>query len=366
MPAGPRVIALLLTAFALAACGKSATHASRPPFAVVTQKAEPQSYDSLITLTGTVRAQVQSDLSFRISGRVVARDADVGQHVAADAVLARLDPTEQQADLKAAKAGLAGAQATQRQADAAFARQKTLLANGYATQAAFDLAQRADRTAAGSLDAAQAQVAMARDSLSYTELRAGHPGVITARNIEVGQVAQAAQTAFTLAQDGPRDAVFALYESAFARKLSSPVIALALVSDPSVKTSGRVREVSPVVDVKTGTVQVKVQIDPDGPALPLGAAVTGSGRLRLDNVFVLPWTALSAKDGKPALWLVDPADDTAHLRPVKIALYAREWIVLNGGLKAGESVVVEGGKFLREGQIVAPRQTVSSKQEAAP
>ncbi len=356
MPAGLRVIAPLLTALALAACGKGAPRAERPPFAVVTQKAEPQSYESLVTLTGTVRAQVQSDLSFRISGRVIERNADVGQHVTADSLLARLDPTEQQADLRAAQAGLEGAQATMRQADAAFARQKTLLANGYATKAAFDLAQRARRTAAGSLDAAQAQVAMAKESQSYTELRAGHPGMITARNIEVGQVAQAAQTAFTLAQDGPRDAVFALYESAFTRKLSSPVIALSLVSDPSVKTTGRVREVSPVVDVRTGTVQVKVQIDPNGPALPLGAAVTGSGRLRLDNVVVLPWTALSARDGKPALWVVDSADHAAHLRPVTIALYAKEQIVLGDGLRPGESVVVEGGKFLREGQVVAPRE----------
>jgi membrane fusion protein, multidrug efflux system len=356
MPFGSRAIALLLTALALAGCEKNAPHASRAPFAVVTQTVEPQSYDTLITLTGTVRAQVQSDLSFRISGRVIERHGDVGQHVTADEVLARLDPTEQQADLKAAEAGLAGAEATVRQADAAFARQKTLLANGYATQASFDLAQRAQRTAAGSLDVAKAQVVATQDALSYTYLRAGHAGMITARNIEVGQVAQAAQTAFTLAQDGPRDAVFALYESAFTRKLSTPVIDLVLVSDPSVKTTGRVREISPVVDVKTGTVQVKVKIDPKGPVLPLGAAVTGSGRFRLDNVIVAPWTALSAKDGKPALWVVDPADHSVHLRPVSVALYAKERIVLNGGLKPGESVVVDGGKFLREGQIVAPRE----------
>ena len=111
-----------------------------------------------------------------------------------------------------------------------------------------------------------------------------------------------------------------------------------------------------MVDVRKGTVQVKVQIDPNGPVLPLGAAVTGSGRLRLDNVFVLPWTALSAKDGKPALWVVDPADRAVHLRPVTIALYAKERIVLDGGLKPGENVVIEGGKFLREAQIVAPRE----------
>jgi RND family efflux transporter MFP subunit len=352
----PRLALLLLACAPLAACGEPAAPKPRAPFSVVTQTLQPESFASDITLTGTVRAQVQSELSFRISGRVIERKADVGQHVEADDVLARLDPAEQEADLKAAQAGLAGAEATMRQADAAFERQKSLLASGYATQAAFDLSERAQRTAAGSLDAAKAQVAAAQDALSYTYLRAGHPGMITARNIEVGQVAQAAQMAFTLAQDGPRDAVFAVYESVFSHKLSTPSIFLSLVGDPAVKTAGRVREVSPVVDAKTGTVQVKVEIDPKGPLLPLGAAVTGAGKVLLDDVFVLPWTAMSARDGKPAIWTVDLADKTVHLRPVSVARYERERIILDGGLKAGETVVVDGVKFLREGQAVEPRQ----------
>jgi RND family efflux transporter MFP subunit len=356
----PRLAVLILTALPLAGCGKTATPTPREPFSVVTQTVQPQSYESDITLTGTVRALVQSELSFRISGRVIERKGEVGRHVGADDVLARLDPTEQEADLKSAQAGLAGAQATKRQLDAAYERQKSLLANGYATQAAFDLAERAQRTAAGSLDVAQAQVTTAQDALSYTYLRAGHPGVITARNIEVGQVAQSAQMAFILAQDGPRDAVFALYEAAFSRKLSAPEIGLVLVGDPSVKTVGKVREISPVVDAKTGTVQVKVEIDPSGPVLPLGAAVTGTGRLRLDDVFIVPWTAMSARDGKPAVWVVDPADKTVHLRPVDVARYDRERIIIDGGLKPGESIVIEGAKFLREGQSVAPREAEHS------
>lgn len=360
MTARPRNYAFLLAVLPLAACGEAAAPAPKAPFAVVAQKAQPQSFDSDITLTGAVRARVQSELSFRISGRVIERKADVGQHVTADEVLARLDPTEQEADLQAAQAGLAGAEATLRQADSAFERQKSLLANGYATQATFDLAERAQRMAGGSLDAAKAQVTTAQDALSYTYLRAGHPGMITARNIEVGQVAQAAQMAFVLAEDGPRDAVFAVFESAFSRRLSEPYIFLSLVGDPSVKTRGKVREVSPVVDAKTGTVQVKVEIDPDGPVLPLGAAVTGSGRLRLDDVFVLPWTAMTAKEGKPAVWVVDPATSAVHLRPVEIARYEKERIILDGGLTADENVVIEGGKFLREGQIVAARQAEQS------
>jgi membrane fusion protein, multidrug efflux system len=351
-----RFIALLVALAPLAACGKSKAPAARVPFAVTAVTVEPTSYDSDITLTGTVRAQIQSELSFRISGRVIERKAEVGQHVGPDDILARLDPTEQQADLTAAQAGLVGAQATMRQADTAFERQKTLLGNGYATKAAFDLAERAQRTAAGSLDVAKAQVATAQDALSYTYLRAGHPGVITARDIEIGQVAQSAQMAFILAQDGPRDAVFSVPESAFSRKLSSPTILLALVGDPSVTSPGKIREVSPVVDAKTGTVQVKVQLDPDGPAMPLGAAVTGTGRFRIDDVYVLPWTAITAKDSKPAVWVVDPADKTVHLRAITVARYDREQVIVGGGLAPGESVVIDGGKFLREGQTVDPQQ----------
>lgn len=354
MTTSPRLFALLFLFAPLAGCGKGDAPPQPSPFAVVAEKAQLASFDSAVTLSGVVRAQIQSDLSFRVSGRVIARNGDVGQHVGADDVLARLDPTEQEADLKSAQAGLAGAEAAMRQADANFQRQKALLANGYATQAAFDLADRAQRTAAGSLDVARAQLATAQDALSYTFLKAGHPGVITARDLELGQVAQAAQMAFVLAQDGPRDAVFQVYESALNTKLSAPVIFLALISDPNVKTTGRLREISPVVDAKNGTVQVKVQIDPSGPELPLGAAVTGTGKLRFDNVFVLPWLAMTAKDGQPALFVVDD-QDIVHLRPVAIVRYEKERIVVGEGLNPGETVVVDGVKFLRDGQKVAPR-----------
>jgi RND family efflux transporter MFP subunit len=287
---------------------------------------------------------------------VVERKGDVGQHVDADAILARLDPSEQQADLDAANAGLVGAQATMRQAAAVFERQKSLLASGFTTQAAYDQADQAQRTAAGSLDAAKAQLGAAQDALSYTQLRAGHAGLIIARNIEVGQVAQAAQSAFGLAEDGPRDAVFAVYESIFAHRPGTQGIELSLVADPNIKAIGQVREVSPVVDEKTGTVQVKIDIESNAAAMPLGAAVMGRARWRLDDVVVLPWTAMTEKDGKPAVWIIDPATGAVSLRPVEVALFEKEKIILRDGFRGGENVVIEGGKFLREGQVVAMRE----------
>ena len=347
-----RLAAFVLFVLALAGCGNSAKRAERPALNVLVQQVALQSYEGSVTLTGVVRARVQTELSFRVSGRVIERTGDVGQHVEADAILARLDPSEQQADLDAAKAGLTGAEATMRQTSAVFERQKALLANGFTTQASYDLADREQRTAAGSLDAAKAQLAAAQDALSYTLLRAGHAGVITSRNIEVGQVAQAAESAFGFAEDGPRDAVFNVYESLFSQKQSGKGIDLALISDPTVTATGKIREISPVVDEKTGTVQVKVQIDENAPAMPLGSAVTGRGHWRLEDVAVLPWTAMSEKDGKPAVYVVDPATKTVSLRPVVIALYEKAKIILREGLGSGDIVVIEGAKFLRDGETV--------------
>ncbi len=336
----------------LAACGAPVSKEAKPSLNVVAQKVTRQSYDRIVTLTGAVRARVRTELSFRVSGRVIERRGEVGQHVETDAILARLDPSEQQADLDAAKAGLAGAQATMRQTAAAFDRQKALLASGFTTKAAYDLADQAQRTAAGSLDAAKAQLGAAQDALSFTQLRAGHAGVITSRNIELGQVEQAAEPAFGFAEDGPRDAVFAVYESIFSHRTSSG-INLNLVADPTVEAKGKIREVSPAVDEKTGTVQIKVEIDSNAFAMPLGAAVTGRAQWRLDDVVVLPWTAMTEKNGKPAVWIVDPTTRAVSLRAVEVALYEEEKIILRDSFQEGESVVIEGGKFLRDGQIVS-------------
>jgi len=347
-----RLAALVLVAQSLVACGKQAAKQDQPPLNVAAQAVESQSYAGAVTLTGVVRARVQTELSFRVSGRVIERNADVGQHVGPDFVLARLDPSEQQADLQAAQAGLTGAQATMRQTAAVFERQKALLGNGFTTKAAYDQADQAQLSAAGALDAATAQLATAQDALSYTQLKSGHPGVITARNIEVGQVAQAAQPAFSFAQDGPRDVVFAVYESIFIGRPTNGDIELSLVADPEVKAIGKIHEISPTVDTKTGTVQVKVEIQPGAPNMPLGSPVTGRGQWVIPNVFVLPWTAMTEKSGKPAVWIVDPATSAVSLRPVEVELYEKEKIILRSGLMNGETVVTEGGKFLREGQIV--------------
>ncbi len=348
----PKVCVVVTIGLALSSCNSKDGTPQRPPLLVKAQAAEVEDYVASLALTGEMQARVQTDLSFRVSGRIVERNADVGQHVDAGAVLAKIDPSEQQADLDAANAAVAAAEALVRQTSAAFERQQALLASGFATRSSYDQAQQAVRTAQGSLDSAKAQAASAKDALSYTELRTVQPGVITARNVEVGQVAQAAQPAFTLAEDGPRDAVFAVYESGFFLKPASDVVRLSLVSDPSVGAIGRVREVAPTVDPRTGTVRVKVGVDDPPPQMSLGAAVVATEVLVPRPAIFLPWSAVASKDGKLAVWVVDPGSHKVSLRTVEAQAFEKERLVIGEGLKAGDLVVTEGGKFLFPGETV--------------
>ena len=168
-----------------------------------------------MTLTGEIRAQVESDLGFRIDGRITERLVDVGDHVSAGQILAKLDPHEQQAAVDATESDVRAAEARLRNETSNLERQKFLLSRKSTPPSEYDRAEESFRTAQSSLEAAKAQLGTARDALAQTELRADNAGTITARNAEIGQVVSAAQPVFVLAHDGPRDAVFNVNESVF-------------------------------------------------------------------------------------------------------------------------------------------------------
>ena len=164
-------------------------------------------------------------------------------------------------------------------------RQKLLLSRKTTPQSEYDRAEESFRTAQSSLEAAKAQLGTARDALGQTELRAGNAGTITARNAEIGQVISAGQRVFVLAHDGPRDAVFNVNESVFGKQ---PIdrnvpIEIKLVTDPSIHTTGKVREITPTLSGAGGTLAIKVGLEESPPAMTLGAAVFGEGPRPLDS-----------------------------------------------------------------------------------
>jgi RND family efflux transporter MFP subunit len=161
-----KITPLLLVAL-LGGCERDPV-AARPATLVRTEIVHLEPRQSTIRLTGDIQARIRTELSFRVSGRVTERMVDVGAHVNAGDVLARIDPTEQQADLEGSKAAVAAAEAQLRVATATFERQKTLMASGFTTRVSYDQAQEGLRTAEGSLEAAKAQLGTSTDALTYT------------------------------------------------------------------------------------------------------------------------------------------------------------------------------------------------------
>ncbi len=318
-------------------------------------------YRPQLVLTGTVAARNLINLAFRASGQVTERNADVGQKVEAGDLLARIDAVEQQAVLRSAQASLNAAQAQLVQATANYARQQALLKQGFTTRGQFGTAEENKQRAESALISARSQMKNAQDMMSYTELRAPRSGVVTARNIEAGQLVQAAQTAFTIAADGERDAVFDVQEAlaAHAEQIvgksgtaALPQVSLSLVSDPVVAATGHVREIAPVVNATTGTVRIKVELDTPPAAMTLAAPVTGTLSLPAVRAVVLPWSAMTAQDGKPAVWVLDLKTNSVTSASVQVLDYEREKIIISDGLKDGQMVITRGGQMLGEGSVV--------------
>ncbi len=201
-----------LAAAAIAASCAGATlapaRASSALVPVKVVKAEAGTVSEDTRLAGDVQAKYLSNVAFRVNGKIAERLAEVGDHVRADQVIARLEPQEQQVNVDTARAALNSAEALLAQAKVNFERQETLMRSGYTTRPAYDQAEQQLRTTQASVDSSRAALGSALEQLSYTELRTGADGIVTARSAEAGQVVSSGQTVFTLAQDGPRDAVF--------------------------------------------------------------------------------------------------------------------------------------------------------------
>lgn len=345
-----RALIILPLAF-LGGCEKP-PEAQRAPAIVTSDVVRLQPRRTSVRITGSVAARISSELAFQVTGRVIERFVDVGSRVAKGDELAKLDPTEQLADLASAKAALASSEAEVRAATANFERQQTLLSGGFTTRVTFEQAQQALNAAQGGLAASKARLGSATEALGYTTLRANSSGVITARNVEVGQVVQSSQSSYTLAQDDGRDAVFDVYEAIFLQKLDGDSVRVSLVSNPDITAFAKVREISPAVDPKTGTVRVKMDILNVPKEMTLGAAVIGEGITKSVDKIVLPSAAVTSSLAGPAVWVIDPATQRVSLRDIQIESYETDSITVSSGISVGEHIVTSSGKMLRPDAVV--------------
>lgn len=338
-------------ALTLAACQneKAATTEARP-VRVVTVEAGKFAND--IQLSGEIQAEKNIGLAFRIAGRVSERPVNVGDNVKAGQLIARLAPTLEQNALTAAKSALEAARGEVSTARSTFARQERLMAQGFTTRPRFDQALKAQEAAQAQLENAEAQVELAQDRLGFTELRAAVPGVVTARNVEPGEVVQPGQVVVQLAREDGRDAVFNVPARLLETQAGDSAIRVALADTPTVTALGRVREVAPQADPVTRTFQVRVGLQDPPEAMRLGSTVVGTLEISSDAIVSIPASALTQQGLSPAVWVVDPAKSTVSLRNVDVLRFDPGRVVVSQGLEPGEIIVSGGIQALHLGQRV--------------
>lgn len=356
----------VLLALMLASCGnEQVPQAEGRPVGVVTVAAGQVSDD--LQLSGEIQAKKDVGLAFRIGGRVLERPVNVGDRVKAGQVIARLEPTLEQNALTAALAALEAARGEVSTARSTFERQERLMAQGFTTRPRFDQALRAQETAQAGLENAEAQVELARDRLGFTELRTDVAGVVTARQIEPGEVVQPGQVVVQVARDDDRDAVFNVPAAMLAGHLADARIRVALADALAVTAYGAIREVAPQADPVTRTFAVRVGLQDPPEAMRLGSTVVGTIELSTAAIISIPASALTQQGRSPAVWIVDPAKSTVSLRSVDVLRFDPGTVVLSQGLEPGETIVSAGIQALHPGQRITPlpEQRPAPRQQAA-
>jgi RND family efflux transporter MFP subunit len=313
---------------------------------------------------GEVKPRYESDLSFRVAGKLLFRLVDVGASVRQGDTLAALDTQDYQNRLRSAEADVTSAEAALVEAQGAESRQAKLLKDGWTTRATYDTVLRNLRTAEAKLAAASANLDLTRDQLNYTELKADFDGVITAVGAEAGQNVNAGQMVVKLARPDDRDGVFNIAETALADVSDAyPEVIVWPLSSPSLTVEGVMREISPVADPATRTYTVKVTLKNPPPQLRFGMSIGGRLKGHAALAVSLPLSALFEKNGSPAVWVLDQQSSSVTLRPITVARYEANTIVVASGLTKGDIVVTAGVNTLTAGQKVRLAATTLAQEQ---
>ncbi len=353
------LLAALALALGLSACQREAAQPEPEIRPVRSLTIEKRAAGSTVAMTGTVQAQNEINQSFRIDGRLIERLVDVGDNVKAGQLIARLDPQNEESGVQSARAQLSAAQARQAEALSNFERMRDLVAEAAVSRVQFEQAEAMRATANSQVEAAQAQLALARNRLGYTQLFSSVTGVVTARGPEPGEVVSPGRMVVQVAREGARDAVFDVPAQVKNSVPKFPDIRVALVDDPAVAAAGKVREVSPRADPVTGTFAVRVRLIDPPPAMRLGSTVSGRMKLDAAAAIEIPSAALVRSNGKTAVWIVDPAAKTVSLREISVGASDALAVQVSSGLAAGDIIVTAGVQALRPGQKVRLLETQS-------
>jgi RND family efflux transporter MFP subunit len=329
-------------ALALAGCDNTAGQHAAPvrPVLVTNVHYEAQTRDR--TFVGTIHPRIESELGFRVAGKVSKRLVEVGALVDTGQSLATLDEVDLKLQAEQADAEFSAATGVLAQASAAEARTKELRQKGWSTDAQWDQAKASADEARARLNRAERSVELTKNSLSYATLVADAPGVVTSTLIEPGQVVAAGQTAIRVARLAEKEVVVAIPETLLARAKSGEA-RVSVWSEPDKRYAANLRELAPSADQVTRTYQAKFSMPGVGDDVQLGmtATLTLSDHAS-ERVARLPLSALFNQGAGPAVYVADAKSGAVTLKPVTVKAYESNDVLIGGGVDEGANVVALG------------------------
>jgi RND family efflux transporter MFP subunit len=302
--------------------------------------------------TGTIKPRYESDLGFRVSGKIVERLVNIGDRVTPGMTLARLDATDYRLSLESAEAEVKAAQSSLKQAEADESRYAALNEKTWVSDASYDQKKAAADEARGRTERAVRSLALARNQLAYTDLIATEAGVVTALPVEVGQVVTQGQLIARVARLDQLEAVVSIPESRIDGDRTAAAT-VTLWADDSRVYDANLREVSPQADPATRTYQARYSLMKPDAAIALGKTATvhlasiGAGERTK-----LPLAAVFKDKGQPSVWLIDEAHGRLIKTGVEVSAWTETSAIVSGGLATGEKVVAAGVHKLDAGMPV--------------
>jgi len=345
-----RIMAPLLLLL-LAGCSADVPEAGVRP-ALVTQASAGTL--GLEAFAGEVRARQEPELGFRVGGKIARRLVDAGAVVKAGQPLAELDPSDLNLQSEASKAQLASVRSELGLAKSEFQRYKNLADQQLVSQSLYDSKLAAYQAAEARARQAQAQAAVSGNQAAYSVLRSPSDGVITKQLAEAGQVVAAGQAVFVLAKNGEREVLISVPEQRAAHFSVGRDLAVELWAEPGKRFPGKVRELSPSADSMTRTFAARVSFDSGGIPADLGQSARVYALASGTSGMSLPLSALTQRQGRPAVWVVDGKTAKVHLTPVTIGPYGDDGVPVLSGISPQDWVVAAGAHLLLEGERIAP------------
>ena len=348
---------LLLLTLLLVACSKPVPPPPEAIRPVKTLTISTQSSQSGTILAGEVKTRYESPLAFRVSGKIIERRINLGDHVKRGQVLARLETNDLQLAANADAANVAGAKSDLALAEAELTRYRSLRDKNFVSAAVLDQKKTTVDSTRARLNALEASYTERHRQVGYTSLVADSEGVITWLDLNIGQVVGSGQALLKVAHSGEQEVEIHVPESLRDQLKPESIFSVSFNAMPDKIYPAHLREIAAAADPSTRTFAVRLSLKPDS-SIQLGMSASITLQQVPSSVIRLPLAALVSRDGKTYVWKVEK--EHVHAITINSNATQGDQILVSSGLNVGDDIVVAGAHLLREGQQVRPMKVTET------